>query len=121
MIGAVMTVLDASIVNVSLPYMQKSFGAGIDRITWVVTSYLVAVERDDSDDRMVRGALRAQALFPRFGADVRDRFRDVRAGRRRWPDGDFRLLQGAAGAAMIPLRAGDTASKPFRPTSTRWR
>src|SRR5260370_2550880 len=43
MIGAVMTVLDASIVNVSLPYMQKSFAADVRQITWVVTSYLVAV------------------------------------------------------------------------------
>ena len=43
MIGAVMTVLDASIVNVALPYMQKSFVADVGQITWVVTSYLVAV------------------------------------------------------------------------------
>jgi len=43
MIGAVMTVLDASIINVSLPYMQKSFAADVNQITWVLTSYLVAV------------------------------------------------------------------------------
>src|SRR5260370_42627848 len=42
MLGAILTNLDASIVNVALPYMQKSFGVGVDRITWVVTSYLVA-------------------------------------------------------------------------------
>src|SRR5260370_41202432 len=43
MLGAILTNLDASIVNVALPYMQKSFGGGVERITWVVTSYLVAV------------------------------------------------------------------------------
>jgi DHA2 family multidrug resistance protein len=43
MFGAILTNLDASIVNVALPYMQKSFGVGVDRIRWVVTSYLVAV------------------------------------------------------------------------------
>jgi DHA2 family multidrug resistance protein len=103
MIGAVMTVLDASIVNVSLPYMQKSFTADVDQITWVVTSYLVAVS----------------VTIPMTGWCA------VRFGRRRYflasvlmfvitsavcglagRVGEmvvFRLLQGAAGAAMIPL------------------
>jgi MFS transporter, DHA2 family, multidrug resistance protein len=103
MIGAVMTVLDASIVNVSLPYMQKSFGADIDQITWVVTSYLVAVS----------------ITIPMTGWCA------VRFGRKRYFVASvmifaitsgmcglapgvgemviFRVLQGAAGAAMIPL------------------
>jgi MFS transporter, DHA2 family, multidrug resistance protein len=103
MIGAVMTVLDASIVNVSLPYMQKSFGADVDQITWVLTSYLVAVS----------------VTIPMTGWCA------VRFGRKRYflasvltfvitsamcglagSIGEmvvFRLLQGAAGAAMIPL------------------
>ena len=42
MLGAVLQVLDSSIVNVALPYMQGSFAASVDEITWVVTSYLVA-------------------------------------------------------------------------------
>ncbi len=41
MLGAILTNLDASIVNVALPYMQKSFEVGVDRVTWVVTSYLL--------------------------------------------------------------------------------
>lgn len=103
MIGAVMTVLDGSIVNVSLPYMQQSFAAGVDQITWVVTSYLVAVS----------------VTIPMTGWCA------VRFGRKRYflasvlifaitsamcglarGVGEmviFRLLQGAAGAAMIPL------------------
>src|SRR6202167_2433745 len=103
MIGAVMTVLDASIVNVSLPYMQKSFTADVDQITWVLTSYLVAVS----------------VTIPMTGWCA------VRFGRKRYflasvltfaitsamcglagSIGEmvvFRVLQGAAGAAMIPL------------------
>src|SRR6202035_4524110 len=42
-LGAILTILDGSIVNVALPYMQRSFGVGVDRISWVVTSYLAAV------------------------------------------------------------------------------
>jgi DHA2 family multidrug resistance protein len=103
MIGAVMTVLDASIVNVSLPYMQQSFAADVAQITWVLTSYLVAVS----------------ITIPMTGWCA------VRFGRKRYflasvltfvitsamcglagGVGEmvvFRLLQGAAGAAMIPL------------------
>ncbi len=39
---AILEVLDSSIVNVALPHMQGSFAAGVDEITWVVTTYLVA-------------------------------------------------------------------------------
>jgi len=37
LLGAILTILDGSIVNVALPYMQRSFGLGVDRISWVVT------------------------------------------------------------------------------------
>ncbi len=43
LLGAILTILDGSIVNVALPYMQRTFGVGVDRISWVVTSYLAAV------------------------------------------------------------------------------
>ena len=42
MLGAFLAVLDSSIVNVALPYMQGSFAASVDEVTWIVTSYLVA-------------------------------------------------------------------------------
>ena len=41
LLGAILTILDGSIVNVALPYMQRSFGVGVDRISWMVTSYLL--------------------------------------------------------------------------------
>ncbi len=42
MIGTFMEVLDTSVANVALPHMRGSFSAGVDEITWVITSYLVA-------------------------------------------------------------------------------
>ena len=42
MLGAVLELLDTSIVNVSLPHMQGTFSASVDEITWVATSYLIA-------------------------------------------------------------------------------
>lgn len=42
MLGTVMSALDSSIVNVSLPNMMASFGASVDDIEWVVTGYMLA-------------------------------------------------------------------------------
>src|SRR5260370_39095279 len=71
MLGAILTNLDASIVNVALPYMQKSFGVGVDRITWVVTSYLVAVKLIVSINRLARRPVwRQRSLFTSGGAFV---------------------------------------------------
>jgi len=103
LLGGIMTLLDGSIVNVALPYMQRSFGVGVDRISWVVTSYLAAVS----------------VMIPMSGWTA------VRIGRRRYmlmsislfvvasalcglaqDIGQmvvFRVVQGAAGAAMMPL------------------
>src|SRR5271169_1921724 len=103
MLGTVLEVLDSSIVNVSLPHMQGSFSASVDEIAWVVTSYLVA----------------AGIMIPMTGW-IAERF-----GRKRYFIAAvtmfvgasalcgvaqslnqivfFRLLQGAAGAAMMPI------------------
>src|ERR1700730_4844632 len=103
MLGTILEVLDSSIVNVSLPHMQGSFSASVDEIAWVVTSYLVA----------------AGIMIPMTGW-IAERF-----GRKRYFVASitmfivssalcgvaqslnqivfFRLMQGAAGAAMMPL------------------
>jgi len=39
---AVLQVLDSTIVNVALPYMQAAFGIAADQTTWILTSYIVA-------------------------------------------------------------------------------
>lgn len=43
MIGTFMAVLDATIVNVGLPKLMASFGAGIDKVEWVITAYMLAM------------------------------------------------------------------------------
>lgn len=40
--GTFMSVMDVSVVNVSLPHMMGAFGADISAITWVATSYAIA-------------------------------------------------------------------------------
>ena len=42
MMATLMQVLDATIANVALPYMQGSLGTTADEITWVLTSYVIA-------------------------------------------------------------------------------
>src|SRR5262249_25581476 len=41
-LGAIMTILDATIVNVALPPLGRDFGASISTIQWVPTIYLLA-------------------------------------------------------------------------------
>jgi len=102
MLGTALEVVDTSIINVALPHMQGTFSASVDEIAWVVTSYLVA----------------NGIMIPMTGW-ISSRF-----GRKRYFLASvlvfvsasalcgaaqslsqmvlFRLLQGAAGAAMIP-------------------
>ena len=42
MMGTLMQVLDSTIANVALPYMQGSLNTTLDQISWVLTSYVVA-------------------------------------------------------------------------------
>lgn len=42
MIGTLMSALDASIVNVSIPAIMADFGVNLDDIEWVITSYMLA-------------------------------------------------------------------------------
>jgi DHA2 family multidrug resistance protein len=42
MMVTVMQVLDSSVTNVALPHMQGSLSAGIEEMSWVITSFLAA-------------------------------------------------------------------------------
>ena len=42
MMGTLMQVLDSTIANVALPYMQGSLNTTLDQISWVLTSYVMA-------------------------------------------------------------------------------
>ncbi len=42
MLPAIMEIIDTSVANVALPHMQGSLNAGTDEVAWVLTSYLVS-------------------------------------------------------------------------------
>ncbi|HKV53997.1 MAG TPA: DHA2 family efflux MFS transporter permease subunit [Candidatus Binataceae bacterium] len=102
MLGTVLEVLDSSIVNVSLPHMQGSFSASIDEIAWVLTSYLVA------NGIMIPLTGWISARFGRKRYFLTSVFTFVvasalcGAARSLGQMVVFRLIQGAAGAAMLP-------------------
>jgi len=103
MLATIMQALDTTIANVALPRMQGSMSATQDQISWVLTSYIVAVA----------------ICTPLTG------FMSARFGRKRvlmWSVGGFtvtsmlcgaaqnidqmvlfRLLQGIFGASIVPL------------------
>ena len=42
MLPTFIEIMDISVVNVSLPHIQGSLSAGLDEVTWVLTSYLIS-------------------------------------------------------------------------------
>src|SRR5437762_454847 len=42
MVVSFMQILDTSVTNVVLPHLQGSLSAGLDEVSWVITSYLAA-------------------------------------------------------------------------------
>src|SRR5262249_37105871 len=102
MLGTTLEVLDNSIVNVALPHLQGSFSASIDEIAWVVTSYFVA------NGVMIPMTGWISARFGRKRYFLTSVLVFIAASslcgasRSLMQIVIFRLLQGAAGAAMIP-------------------
>jgi len=102
MLGTTLEVLDTSIINVALPHMQGTFSASVDEIAWVLTSYLVAngvmipmTGWISSRFGRKRYFLLSMGVF--VGASAL-----CGAAHSLTQMVIFRLLQGAAGAAMIP-------------------
>src|SRR5579885_1859368 len=102
MLGATLEVLDTSIVNVCLPHMQGSFSASVDEVSWVLTSYIVA------NGIMIPLTGWISARFGRKRYFLVSVVVFVIASALCGMAGSlsemviFRLVQGAAGAAMIP-------------------
>jgi len=101
MLGTTLEVLDTSIVNVALPHMQGAFSAGVDEIAWVLTSYLVA------NGIMIPMTAWISSRFGRKRYFLTSVFAFVAASALCGAAQSlsqmigFRLIQGAAGAAMI--------------------
>ena len=102
MLGTTLEVLDTSIVNVALPHMQGAFSASVDEIAWVLTSYLVA------NGIMIPMTAWISSRFGRKRYFLTSVFAFVvasalcGAAQSLSQMISFRLIQGAAGAAMIP-------------------
>lgn len=102
MLGTILEVLDTSIVNVALPHMQGAFSAGIDEITWVLTSYLIAngivipmtgwLSSVFGRKRYFIASVTMFTIASMFCGAAPDLRSMVL----------FRILQGLAGAAMLP-------------------
>src|SRR5664279_4109665 len=103
MTATIMQALDTTIANVALPYMQGSLSASLDQINWVLTSYIVAAAIMTApigwlSDRFGRKKLfiicvagfTAASLLCALAQNIEQMVL-------------FRLLQGMAGAALVPL------------------
>jgi MFS transporter, DHA2 family, multidrug resistance protein len=103
MLATIMQVVDMTIVNVALPHMQGAMSATQDQISWVLTSYIVAA----AIATPLTGVLAA-----RYGRKhmllvsmITFIIASILCGSATSLEEmvAFRLLQGAAGAALVPL------------------
>ncbi len=103
MSATVMQVLDTTIVNVSLPYMQGSLSANSDEITWVLTSYMVAsgIFMPLTGYFTDRLGQRRNLLISIFGFVIASVLCGTSTTLTEMVG--FRLLQGVFGAALVPL------------------
>jgi MFS transporter, DHA2 family, multidrug resistance protein len=102
-LAAFMQTLDTTIVNVALPYIQGSVAATQDQITWVLTSYITAAAIMTPPTGFLAGHFGLKRLFLVSIAGFT--VASMLCGMAESLTGIvlFRVLQGALGAAMIPL------------------
>jgi DHA2 family multidrug resistance protein len=103
MTATIMQALDSTVANVSLPYMQGSLSASLDQINWVLTSYIVAAAIMTAPMAWMADRYGRKRVFVVCAAGFtvasvlcamsQDIGSIVLA----------RLLQGAFGAALVPL------------------
>jgi DHA2 family multidrug resistance protein len=103
MTATVMQALDTTIANVALPYMQGSLSASLDQINWVLTSYIVAAAIMTAPMGLLSERFGRKKLFiicvggftiASFLCALAQNIEQMVL---------FRLLQGMAGAALVPL------------------
>ena len=103
MLATFITVLDSTIANVALPNMQASLGAASDTVTWVLTAYIVAAAIATPLTGWLGGKVGRKRLFVlAIGGFVGA---SMLCGLAQSLEQMvfFRLLQGAAGAFIVPL------------------
>ncbi|MBL8629002.1 MAG: DHA2 family efflux MFS transporter permease subunit [Rhodospirillaceae bacterium] len=101
--ATIMQTLDTTIANVALPHMQGSMNASIDQVSWVLTSYMVATAISTPLTGYLERRLGRRKLF--IGAVAFFVMASVLCGLALSLEQIvlYRLIQGAAGAAIIPL------------------
>ncbi|MGE3248049.1 MAG: MDR family MFS transporter, partial [Beijerinckiaceae bacterium] len=103
-IGAtVLQTLDSTIANVALPYMQGTFSSTLDQVTWVLTSYIVATAIFTGPVGWLSNRYGRKNFFIFCLAGFT--FASVLCGfATSLPEMVvFRIIQGATGAAIVPL------------------
>ncbi len=99
----VMDIMDRTIVNVVMPYMQGSLGADPDQITWVSTMYMVAsaVVMPMTGFLVARVGLRRLLLLAIAGFTLASVMCGASTSLTEMIV--FRVLQGICGAVLVPL------------------
>jgi DHA2 family multidrug resistance protein len=103
-IGAtVLQLLDQTIANVALPYMQGSFSSSFDEITWVLTSYITASAIMTAPVGWLAARYGRKPLYVGciLGFTVTSML--CGAAQSLGQIVVFRVLQGVFGAALVPL------------------
>ena len=105
-LAVVMQALDTTIANVALPYMQGSVAASSDQINWVLTSYIVAaaIMTPPSAFMARRFGRKTVLLWCIVGFVLASVLCGIAQSLGQIIT--FRLLQGFAGAALVPLSQG---------------
>jgi DHA2 family multidrug resistance protein len=103
MAGVFMQALDTTIANVALPYMQGSVSASQDQIAWVLTSYIVAAAIMTAPAGFLAGRLGARNVYLVSVAGFTFASMLCGASESLTQIVLCRLLQGAFGAALVPL------------------
>ena len=95
--------LDQTIANVAMPYMQGSFSASYDEITWVLTSYITAAAIMTAPVGWLAGRFGRKPLY--IGCILGFTIASMLCGAAQSLTQIviFRLLQGMFSAALVPL------------------
>ena len=103
MLATLMQALDTTIANVALPYMQGSVSASQEEIAWVLTSYIVAAAIMTPPTGFLAGRFGFKRLFMISIAGFTVASMLCGMAQSLTQIVLFRLLQGAFGAALVPL------------------
>jgi len=103
MLATLMNTLDSTIANVALPHMQGSVSASADQIVWVLTSYIIATAIMTPLSGWLSQKIGRKTMF--LASIAGFTLASILCGiATSLPElVIFRLLQGIAGASMMPL------------------